>query len=454
MMHRRAALAVGGLAALMGAAPSRANDLYFQMNPNYSTGPRQAFIFGQAGSTGTVSSIGGFSSNFSLGANGFATIDVPISYELAANTIQNNGFKISSQSAVSGYFLSRATYTTDMSYLIDGSKLGTNYVVSTYSGPNGPDQMSVQATADNTTVTLTPKGSASVTVTLNAGQTYMYNRSQDLTGSSITSTKPIAVFSGNLCGNVPAGAFACDHLDEQMPSVDQLSKTYLLGKTPRTGVGGDVYRVVSTQDGTTVKVNGATVATLNKGEFYEGRLPAGAVVEGSAPVLVAQYLVGQSQTTTNTDPAMTVVPGADQWLKSYVFATPSGISDFPVDFVSIVAKSSDLSSLMVGGAAVDTSGFTAIAGTGYSYGSIDVSSSSGPFSITGESEFELLLSGYNNYDTYFTYGGARFSPGASPPPPPPPSDVPETATWAMFIGGFGMIGRAMRRRRKPLPALV
>ncbi|PZU07295.1 MAG: hypothetical protein DI605_16435 [Sphingomonas sp.] len=30
---------------------------------------------------------------------------------------------------------------------------------------------------------------------------------------------------------------------------------------------------------------------------------------------------------------------------------------------------------------------------------------------------------------------------------PPTSDVPEPATWAMFIGGFGLVGSAMRRRR-------
>jgi hypothetical protein len=28
-----------------------------------------------------------------------------------------------------------------------------------------------------------------------------------------------------------------------------------------------------------------------------------------------------------------------------------------------------------------------------------------------------------------------------------PPSVPEPATWAMFIGGFGLMGAAMRRRR-------
>jgi hypothetical protein len=33
------------------------------------------------------------------------------------------------------------------------------------------------------------------------------------------------------------------------------------------------------------------------------------------------------------------------------------------------------------------------------------------------------------------------------PPPPPLSGTPEPATWAMLIGGFALVGGAMRRRR-------
>ncbi|MDO6414287.1 PEPxxWA-CTERM sorting domain-containing protein [Sphingomonas sp. BIUV-7] len=34
------------------------------------------------------------------------------------------------------------------------------------------------------------------------------------------------------------------------------------------------------------------------------------------------------------------------------------------------------------------------------------------------------------------------------PPPTIPSAIPEPATWAMFIGGFGLIGVGMRRRQR------
>ncbi|PZU49384.1 MAG: hypothetical protein DI568_05910 [Sphingomonas sp.] len=418
-----AILAVATALACSGTAS--ANTLYFQMNPNYQgLGQRQVFIFGQANSTGTVTGGNGFSQDFDLGSEGFAIITLPNADELTANVVQSLGFRVSSEAAVSGYFLSRQSATTDMTYLIDGERLGTNYVVAGYQNIY-PDQMSVQATQDGTVVTFTPKNSTAFQVTLNAGETYMYQASTNLSGSSIVADKPIAVFSGNQCTNIPTGVSACDHIVEQMPSVDQLSSSYLLAQTPRTGTLGNVMRVIATEDNTEVRVNGAVVATLAaKGDYYEGRVAGGVELVASAPVLVAQYLIGQGQAGVNTDPAMTIVPGSDQWLKSYVFATPSGTANFPTDFVSIVIQTSSLGSLTIDGAVADGTLFNPLGSTLYSYGNIDVSAYSGPFSISADTPFQLLLSGFDSYDSYFTYGGAAFAPGASPPPdpvdPPPP----------------------------------
>lgn len=419
-----------------------ANELYFQMNPNYvGGGTREAFIFGAANATGTLTSTDGtINFAFNLGAQGFSVLTVPNSYELAANTVQDNGFHIQSGSNVSGYFLSRQTYTTDMSYLIDGSKLGTNYVVASYGGGVG-GQLSAQATQNNTAVTINIAGGGSVTKTLNAGQTYMVSGS-DMTGSTVVADKPIAVFSGNGCTNVPAGSSACDHLMEQMPSVDQLSKTYYVAPTPRTGPNGDVVRIVASADGTEVKIDGVTLAMLDAGQFSEIRIPSGKTITANKPILVAQYLVGESEGGGNTDPAMTIVPGADQWLKSYVFATPSGTADFPTDYISLIMGTSDVGSLKLDGVSV-ADPFTALGG-GYSFANIDVSSKSGPFSITADNPFQLLLSGYDYYDSYFTYGGAAFAPGASEPPPVN-NGVPEPGSLALL--GLGLAAIVGLRRR-------
>jgi outer membrane autotransporter protein len=427
-----AAIAVAMM--LASATGASANTLYFQMNPNLSgsNDQRQVFLFGPAGATGTVTSPNGFNQSFDLGTEGFAVVQLNLSDQLADAQVENKGFKVTSSAAVSGYYLSRRQATTDMSYLIDGERLGTNYLVAGYQNIY-EDQMSVQATQDATTVTFTPKGGSPFQVTLNAGQTYMHTANSQLTGSSILADKPVAVFSGNRCTNVPTGITACDHLVEQMPSIDQLSSSYLLAQTPRTGTAGNVVRVVATADNTEVRVNGTLVATLaSKGDFYEGRVIGGVQLEATNPVLVAQYLIGQSQAGANTDPAMTIVPGSDQWLSSYVFATPSGTADFPTDFVSIVIQTGSLGSLTVDGVVADASLFNPLGSTLYSYGNIDVSSTTGPFAISADTPFQLLLSGFDSFDSYFTYGGAAFSPGASPPPddtPPPPPPPNTDVFW-------------------------
>jgi hypothetical protein len=399
-----------------GTPSTMGNTLYFQIAPNIVSSRLSVFVFGQANTAGTVIGANGFSQAFNLGAQGFTTVALPDSGILGSNIIENKGFRVTADTPISGYFLNRLEQTTDMTYLIDGARLGSDYFVSTYRSTR-EEQISIQATVDNTVVDIAPKSGSPFQITLDAGQTYQFvNSNIDQTGTRVTGSAPIAVFGGNICTNVPASVGFCDHIVEQMPSIDQLSSSYLLAQTPRTGSLGNVVRVVGTEANTEVRVNGSLVATLNAGQFYEGRVVGGQRIDATAPVLVAQYLIGQDQAEgANTDPAMTIVPGADQWLNSYVFATPSGDDNFPDDFITILAQTTDVSTLIVDGVLADASLFSPIAGTVYSFGSIDVSATSGPFDITAANPFLLLLSGFDEFDSYFTYGGAAFSPGASPP---------------------------------------
>ena len=45
-----------------------------------------------------------------------------------------------------------------------------------------------------------------------------------------------------------------------------------------------------------------------------------------------------------------------------------------------------------------------------------------------------------------TIGNANAAP--QPPPPPPPPSIPEPASWALMLLGFGAIGGALRARRR------
>lgn len=440
----RAAVAVGALAT---ATVASANVLYFQSNRNFQAGgSRSAFVFGEVGATGTVTGAGGvFNQDFTLNADGFAAIDVT-GFDLNNNVVQDRGFRIESRSNVSAYFLSRQNFTTDISYVIDADSLGTDYVAVGYQNNIGfPSQVSAQATRDGTEVTFTPPGGAATVVTLNAGQTYQFT-SNEVTGTRVTSNRPIAVFSGNECVNIPSGQFACDHIAEQLPSTEDLSSEFVLTQTTRTGADGNVVRVVAASDNTVVTRDGVALGTIDAGEFLEFRQADGAILRTSRPALVAEYLIGQQLAGELTDPAMSIIPGVDQWLDEYVFATPSGSQAFDADFIDIVIETADLDTLLFDGALVDETLFSLITGTVYSRGRIDVSTNEGVLNLVAASPFLLLATGFQSADSYFTYGGATFSPGASPPPPPPPPPGPVPAPGALALFGLGLLGIALRRR--------
>jgi len=382
-----------------------------------------------------------------LSSDGFFNLSIPQNWQQTGTGVKDTGFRVVSPDPIAGYFVNRATASTDMTYVQDASALGKNYVVASQGQGFGEgSQVMIHATVDNTAVTFTPKGGATITVTLNAGQTYKYaGGSTDLTGSTVAADKAVAVFGGHECAQVPAGTSFCDTLLEQMISTDKLSKTYALVASQGANLAStasDLVRVIATADNTQVKVNGVVVATLNTGEVHESSLAAngGATVDASAPVMVAQYLKGGQG--LNTDPAMALVPGSDTWLKAYRLATPSGTQAFDINYASVVINTADLLSLELDNVGVDTSGFSAIAGTAYSRGSINLPL--GLFDLTADNPFLVMLGGGSSADSYFTFGGATFAPGISPPVPP--NAAPEPASVALV--GLSLLGLAATRRRK------
>jgi hypothetical protein len=438
------ALTLAGITA--GAA--QAGALYFDFNSNTvgQTANASVFLFGAANQSATVSNLAGFNQNVTLGANGFFNLAIPNTFQQSGTGVRNTGFQVVSPDPIAGYFVNRAGFTTDMTYLSDSNALGTNYVVASQGGGFGEgSQVMIHATQDNTAVTFTPSGGAAINVTLNAGETYKYaGGSTNLTGSFVSADKPVAVFGGHECAQVPAGTTFCDNIVEQMISTDRLSTTYALSASKGAEVAparSDLIRVIATANNTQVSVNGVVVATLNAGAFHEFSLAAnsGATVNASAPVMVAQYLKGGQG--AQTDPALALVPGADTWLNSYRLSTPSGDQAFTLNYASIVMQSSDLTSLLLDGMPVDPLAFAPIAGTSYSRGIVDLPL--GLFNLTAANPFLVMLGGGSEADSYYTFGGATFAPGISPPPP---NGVPAPGSVALL--GIGLAGLSSIRRKQ------
>ena len=75
----------------------------------------------------------------------------------------------------------------------------------------------------------------------------------DLTGTIVTSTKPVAVFGGH---EAAVGDQQCaDHLEQQLFPVSTWGKNYVASKSKTRGIERDYWRFVASENGTSITLN-------------------------------------------------------------------------------------------------------------------------------------------------------------------------------------------------------
>ncbi|MCR9089481.1 MAG: Ig-like domain-containing protein [Rhodobacteraceae bacterium] len=411
--------------------------LYANIHQNFdNSGSVSLFIFGAPGETVEIRSQSGFSASGIIGEDGSVSIGIPQSLAMSGTGINDQGLQITSDADVSAYISNRQPQTTDLSIVFDETSLGDRYVIASAADAiSDGGQFSAQALEDGTELTFTLPDGQTATVTLDAGQSFKFSTTDsfdnsslgisvptafDLTGTVIAATAPVAVFSGHSCTNVGLGF--CDHIVEQMPSVDALSQSYVVSEAfSELGIGNNLIRVVAPDDDIEVRIDGELVATLSQGEFYEFTLSEPAQqIQTSLPALIAQYLQG-STTAGEGDPALSFVPGTDTWLSSYIVATPSGAEALAQNLVNIVVPTAAVSSLQINGSTVNENAFAEVAGTDLSVGNIPIDP--GIVRVEASESFQLSLFGFDAFDSFLTFGGANFASGLSNVPPEPADDL-------------------------------
>ncbi len=180
----------------------------------------------------------------------------------------------------------------------------------------------------------------SSTITLDSMETYLIESDNDLTGTRITSSKPLSVFSGSDCANVPQGIRGCDHLVEQVPPTVTWGSKFLVASLEGRS-SGERIRVLSAR-AASVTVNCNTVVSVsefqlqNGGSFREFEIPINSFcsIESTSPVLVTQYAYGRESDGMG-DPFMMIIPPIEQFTNNYfVEAFPLFISNYVTVYVS------------------------------------------------------------------------------------------------------------------------
>lgn len=397
------------------AQDSKGTEFWLVFMHNYSGTPNlQLFITSDVDTSGTVEIPGlTWSQAFTVTANTTTTVNIPTSAMLSATGIHNKGIHITAEDEVTVYGLNQIRHTTDAYLALPIDVLNVKYFVLAYAntivGTWDAEEFAIVAPYDTTTVEYTIPGQATQTITLDQGEAYQYLRTgadgHQITGTYIESDKPVAVFGGNKCTNIPWNQYVsyCDHIVEQISPLATWGQTFYTVPLA-TRLNGDTFVILAGADGTELRIDGALVATLNAGDFHEQIIEGLSVIETSEPALVAQYSNSTDYDGVTSDPFMMIVPPIEQALNHYTFSTPG--SGFNINYVNVLAPDAIVGSIMLDGSAINSALFTPIGVTGYSGAQVSVSV--GSHTITGPQPFGIHSYGFADYDSYGYPGGMAF----------------------------------------------
>ena len=410
-------------APALAAQDSKGTDFWLAFPGNLSEQNTQLFIAGDTATSGTVTIPGlGFSAPYTVTPGAVTTVDLPNTAQMqSSDAVEDKGVHVTSGAEVTVYGLNRAQSTTDAYLGLPTDALGTDYIDLGYKNTDivNANQLGIAASQDGTTVTITPTvtvdghtAGVAYTKSLDQGQTYLLRDTNpapsDLSGTIVKSDKPISVYGGHQCANIPPGAFACDHIVEQLTATTQWGKNFL-SMPLATRTGGDTFRILASDDNTTVKVNGAVVATLNRAELHEQLVDGPAQITADKPVLVMQYSNGTTFDNQTGDPFQMTIPPFEQYLSGYTVSTPA--EGFDPNYINIVAPNSAVGSVKVDGVAVPATGFTAIGSSGFSGAQFKVDL--GSHTVSSPQPVGVHSYGFGSFDSYGYAGGLSLAPVAT-----------------------------------------
>ena len=386
---------------------------------------------------------GAFNASFNIAANGLTEIQIPHGTGHISNgesfMVIKKSIKITvdpGKPPVVAYVQQWGAARSAASLLLPVNVLGKKYysINFTQSGSNqgtyiAKSQFQVIAVKDNTVIQITPKQNGttgtpiSVTLPL-AGDMYQYQADQDLSGTLIESVAsssggcvPIAVFSGS--SNITWGSSAScngasyDPLFQQDYPVSTWGKNF--GFIPFEDYpNGNSYRVLASENNTSVFIDGTLVTTLNAGQIYPNAFTSNPVLTKNAtsisadkPICVAQY------SPSNVcggggfgDPDMVILNPIEQNISDITIFSSTQQS-ITRQWINVLLKTVATPSFTINGIVPTTAWVAAPTIPGYSYLRHRLPGS-GSYRLKADSGFNAIAYGFSsNFESYAYSAGTN-----------------------------------------------
>jgi hypothetical protein len=349
--------------------------------------------------------------------------------------ISRRSLRIAAQNEVTLYGVNIRSKSSDAFLALPEDVLTRNYMVMAYT--NGydsfapsdydmPSEFAVVATEDGTTVRIVPRTGMNIngraddapfTILLNRGDAFFaqaeLGQPQDLTGTEVVTSKPVAVFGGVRRTSVPTavGNYR-DHLCEQIPPLEVWGNEAILVPhfqvTPRSNQPA-VARVLAATDNTAWRLNGVPQSPLQRGVPVELQLLNPEIINADGPILVGQYehsvdVTDEMGRAELGDPFMMLIPPSQQYDTGYAFQAIIH-PEFILHYINVVVPTDAWPSLLLDGVA-PTASFLPVPGSRYSYAQIQVTP--GAHFIRADSPFGLYSYGFGRANSYGYAGGSLY----------------------------------------------
>lgn len=383
----------------------------------------QLFITCDTATSGQVQIPGlSFTSSFTVAAGTSTQVMIPSGAEATmADGVAPLGIHVTAANPVAVYGLNYVSLATDGYLGLPVEALGTEYIVQSYYNQGVSfglllgTEFAVVGTQDCTHLSITLPNSYSgsrvpgvpYSVTVGQGDVYQLKNlvnDDDVSGTVITSDKPVAVFGAHVCDFVPFQVQSCNHLVEELWPT-QWWGTQFITMPLATRANGDTFRILASVDGTVVNVTGAASVTLNRAKFAERVYDTPHFISSNNPIYVMQYSNGQQYDgNANSDPTMISVPPVGAFDTAYTLGTP--VSAFAGNYENILVPAAAVGAVTIDGFQIPTAWYTPVPP---SYAAAQVSTLAGVHNLSSPISFGLIAYGYDNADAYGYPAGLYFS---------------------------------------------
>ena len=286
---------------------------------------------------------------------GWTEISIPYTAtQFSNNTVEKKGIYLVSDTDISVNVLIVLAHSSEGFLALPVTSLSNEYIIVSLS-PSPvvyPSEFLVVSTQDRTNISIRfPKrfnghflADNETHISLNKYETYQFKLNQDLSGTIIRSTAPVAVMSGMkyiMTHPGTAGSF----LAEQLPPSNSLGTSFII--PPLHGRSGFMVKIIPRDDTTTVNIMNKTTTLnliVNKSlpvDLYFGNDPV--FIHANKPILVTQFSLTYHSDHKGSE-FMSIVPSITQYMEKYKFVVSkqAGVFHNYICLITPTGRTSDI----------------------------------------------------------------------------------------------------------------